>query len=47
MWIRYHAQKKNREYIYSVAVYQIYPTKLEELIIFKPWREKYNFFQPN
>ena len=35
----------NREYVYSVAVYQKYVTRLGELIIFKPWRENYRFFQ--
>ena len=33
--------------IYSVATYQTYLMRLGELIIFEPWREKYNFFQPS
>ena len=32
-----------REYVYSVAVYQKYLTRLGELIIFEPWRENYHF----
>ena len=36
-----------REYVYSVAVYQKYLTRLRELIIFEPWREKYHFSQPS
>ena len=28
-----------REYVYSVAVYQKYLTRLGELIIFEPWRK--------
>ena len=35
-----------REYVYSVAVYQKYLTRLGELIIYKPWRENYHFSQP-
>ena len=29
-----------REYVYSAVVYQKYLTRLRELIIFEPWREK-------
>ena len=36
----------NIEYVYSVAVYQKYLTKLGELIMFEPWRENYHFSQP-
>ena len=36
---------RNRDYVYSVAVYQKYLTRLEELIIFDPWRENYHFSQ--
>ena len=36
-----------REYIYSVAVYQKYLTRLGESIIFEPWRENYHFSQPS
>ena len=36
-----------REYVYSVAVYQKYLTRLGELIIFEPWRENYHFSQPS
>ena len=37
---------KHREYVYcSVAVYQKYPTRLGELIIFKLWPENYHFSQ--
>ena len=36
----------NREYVYTVAVYQKYLTRLGELIIFEPWRENYHFSQP-
>ena len=32
-----------REYVYSVAVYQKYLTRLGELIIFEPWLENYHF----
>ena len=38
---------RNREYVYSVAVYQKYLTRLGELIIFEPWRENYHFSQPS
>ena len=37
----------NREYVYSVVVYQKYLTRLRELIIFEPWRENYHFSQPS
>ena len=37
----------NREYVYSVPVYQKYLTGLGELIIFEPWRENYHFSQPS
>ena len=37
----------HREYVYSVAVYQKYLTRLEELIIFEPRRENYHFSQPS
>ena len=36
----------HREYVYSVAVYQRYLTRLGELIIFELWRENYHFIQP-
>ena len=32
-----------REFVYGVAVYQTYLTRLEKLIIFEPWREKLSF----
>ena len=41
------ASMKNREYVYRVAVYQKYLTRLEELIIFEPWRENCRFSQPS
>ena len=34
-----------REYVYSVAVYQKYLTRLGKLIIFEPWREKLSFLR--
>ena len=37
----------NREYVYSALVYQKYLTRLRELIIFEPWREKNHFSQPS
>ena len=37
---------RNREKVYNVAVYQKYLTRLEELIIFEPWRQAYHFSQP-
>ena len=37
----------NREYVYSVTVYQKYLTRLGELIILEPWRENYQFSQPS
>ena len=40
-------EKINREYVYSVALYQKYLTWLGELIIFEPWRENYHFSQPS
>ena len=39
--------QRHREYVYSVAVYQKYLTRLGELIIFEPWRENYHFSQPS
>ena len=42
-WYNQHC---DREYVYSVAVCQKYLTRLEELIIFEPWREFYHFSQP-
>ena len=36
----------NREYVYSVAVYQKYLTRFGELIIFELWRENYHFAKP-
>ena len=41
------AQGVYREYVYGVAVYQKYLTRLGELIIFEPWRENYYFSQPS
>ena len=41
------AKYRYREYVYSVAVYQKYLTRLGELIIFEPWRENYHFSQPS
>ena len=38
-------RNKNREYVYSVAVYQKYLTRLGELRIFEPLRENYHFSQ--
>ena len=35
----------NREYVYSVAAYQKYLTRLGESIIFEPWRGNYHFSQ--
>ena len=37
----------HREYVHSVVVCQKYLTRLGELIIFKPWREKYHFCKPS
>ena len=37
----------NREYVYSVAVYQKYLTRLRELITFEHGRENYYFSQPS
>ena len=37
---------RDREYVYIVAVYQKYLTKLVGLIIFEPWRENYRFSLP-
>ena len=34
------------EYVYSVAVYQNYLTRLGEMIIFSPRLENYQFSQP-
>ena len=39
IWMR--KDEINREYVYSVAVYQKYLTRLGELIIFEPWRVRY------
>ena len=36
-----------KEYVYSVAVYQKYLTRLGELIISEPWRENDHFSQPS
>ena len=33
----------NREYLHSVVVCEKYLTRLGELIIFEPWREKLSF----
>ena len=41
------AQFTYREYVYSVAVYQKYRTRLGELIVFKPGLENYHFSQPS
>ena len=38
---------KELVYVYSVAVYQKYTTRLRELIVFEPWRENYHFSQPS
>ena len=46
-WILWIHNYVNREYVYSVAVYQKYITRLKELIIFEPWRENYHFSQPS
>ena len=43
----FHRYISNREYVHSVVVYQKYQTRLEELIIFEPWRENYHFSQPS
>ena len=45
--MQYHEASKgiHREYVYSVAVYQKYLTRLGEFIIFEPWRENYHFSQ--
>ena len=43
---RENDQRPYREYVYSVAIYQKYLTRLGELIIFEPWRENYHFSQP-
>ena len=40
-----HVNQLHREYVYSVAVYQKYLTRLGELIIFELWRENYLFSQ--
>ena len=40
-------EEENIEYVYSVAVYQKYLTRLGELIILEPWRENYHFAQPS
>ena len=37
--------EENEEYVYIVAVYQNYLTRLGELIIIEPWRENYHFSQ--
>ena len=37
---------RNREYVYSVAVYQKYLTSLGESIIFEPLQENYHFSRP-
>ena len=39
--------KINREYVYSVAVYQKYLTRLGEMIIFSPRLENYQISQPS
>ena len=39
-------KKRYREYVYSVAVYLEYLTRLGEMIIFEPWRETH-FSQPS
>ena len=41
--ITYEIYGEYREYVYSVAVYQKYLTRLGELIIFEPSREKLSF----
>ena len=38
--------KDKKEYVYSVAVYQKYLTRLGEMIIFSPRLENYQFSQP-
>ena len=43
----FESNKIYREYVYSVAVYQKYLTRLGESIIFEPWRENYYFSQPS
>ena len=40
-------QRLYREYVYSVAVFQKYLTRLGELIIFEPLRENYHFSKPS
>ena len=47
MYETIHKLLINREYVYSVAVYQKYLTRLGELVIFEPWRENYHSFQPS
>ena len=37
----------SNKYVYSVAVYQKYLTRLGELIIFESCRENYHFSQPS
>ena len=37
--------EKKVGYVYSVAVYQKYLTRLEEMTIFSPWLENYQFSQ--
>ena len=37
----------DREYVYSVVVYQKFLTRFGELITFEPWRENYHFSQPS
>ena len=39
----FRSSRQCREYVYSIAVYQKYLTRLEELITFEPWRENYHF----
>ena len=39
--------KLNIEYVYSVAVYKKYLTRLRELIVFESWQENYHFYQPS
>ena len=44
----YVYNEMNREYVHSVGhAYQKYVMRLEELIIFEPWRENCHSFQPS
>ena len=38
--------ERSIEYVHSAVVYQKYLTRLEEMIIFSPRLEKYQFSQP-